>query len=832
MAAVDSSAKEQRRSIAAWLLVAAGLVGLGIVACLGNSAVREGRPASRAVFAAPGTSATTLHLPYLGRRHEAVPWLEFAGMVGGPSWTVAALGDLALVGDGPHIVALDTTDPDNVREIGRSRPLPGLPLAIALDRERGVGVVAASSAGIVTLDLRDPTRLRLLGLTATGAITDARGVALDGETAVVAAGLQGFATVDLADPRQPEVVGRWGEGSPKSAVAAHAGLAVLLTAFGAEPPPDSYIISPDARPAQMSEGYADYLPAVLDVSDATSPTLLARLPISASLGSTLDVRMLSSSRIRSDRPAADRRIPHGPHISAAVFGRGRPVPGGRRRNRELLMLDRRVFVASSGGAPCNDGARCLEGWDLADPGRPRRLPMPSGVWGEQMAIDEARGLLITRTAGPVGLLSGRLAVLDAQAEPGPSLRGDGEARMRVGVLAMHGRRAYGSSAPLPLSMFGADWGLTMLGWPFPGASDPQLEIFDLTVPSAPAPNGVHPLGLTAVTQLESLGEEVLALVRSDPGDLGSRLTVWRIDPKTPSRRVIEWAMQGSEQLYVHGETVFALRLGETQGSVSAFDMGAPGRAHRMAAGRFVLPGSSGSPHMVWAGEHLWLAVPSASTPEEPPSTTLLGLRWDGVESLRLDMETTVSDYVVDLAAIEGRLLLLSPARLRLIDPYLPDAQPIERDTLALPSNSRVRRVAAQGSRAFVAGPGRLDVLRVSEDQLLLDSTLSLEAPGLPPTRQTSSMSLQGGRLVTAGPGGVRAVDVAADPPRLVGAALLPPPLAADLAGWPHARPGFISHGAVALSGGTIVSSLKMDEREPVTHRSIGLTTWRWPGERR
>ena len=47
---------------------------------------------------------------------------------------------------------------------------------------------------------------------------------------------------------------------------------------------------------------------------------------------------LSSSRIRSDRPAADRRIPHGPHISAAVFGRGRPVPGGRRRNRELLSL--------------------------------------------------------------------------------------------------------------------------------------------------------------------------------------------------------------------------------------------------------------------------------------------------------------------------------------------------------------------------------------------------------------------------------------------------------------------------------------------------------------
>ena len=48
--------------------------------------------------------------------------------------------------------------------------------------------------------------------------------------------------------------------------------------------------------------------------------------------------VISSSRIRSDRPAADRRIPHGPHISAAVFGRGRPVPGGRRRNRELLVM--------------------------------------------------------------------------------------------------------------------------------------------------------------------------------------------------------------------------------------------------------------------------------------------------------------------------------------------------------------------------------------------------------------------------------------------------------------------------------------------------------------
>ena len=70
---------------------------------------------------------------------------------------------------------------------------------------------------------------------------------------------------------------------------------------------------------------------------------------------------LSSSRIRSDRPAADRRIPHGPHISAAVFGRGRPVPGGRRRNRELLSLSSsRVSVQVSRAATgIRDGGEVL-----------------------------------------------------------------------------------------------------------------------------------------------------------------------------------------------------------------------------------------------------------------------------------------------------------------------------------------------------------------------------------------------------------------------------------------------------------------------------------------
>src|SRR5688572_4662247 len=66
--------------------------------------------------------------------------------------------------------------------------------------------VADGIGGLVTVDVKDPAKPRILGRAQTGG--QARGVVVDGDTAYVAAGSQGLVVVDVKDLSRPRVIGR------------------------------------------------------------------------------------------------------------------------------------------------------------------------------------------------------------------------------------------------------------------------------------------------------------------------------------------------------------------------------------------------------------------------------------------------------------------------------------------------------------------------------------------------------------------------------------------------------------------------------------------------
>jgi hypothetical protein len=243
----------------------------------GTAARGEGSLAAAAVDSSTAAGLDPLHLPYLARTFDFEPAHAFVGMVGGPSWIVAPVSEtLVWVGDGPHLVAIDATDPANMRELGRSAPLPGLPLGIALDAERAVAVLALSPGTVLTLDLRDPRMPRVLGRLDVAPPADVRDVALggDGSWAVVAAGPAGLLTIDLEDPAAPRRLAVLDVGYPVGQVRAEADRVVALPEVAMRWPRIRWAASPTTSPA------------VVDVRDPRQPGILSRLVYTDTDGST------------------------------------------------------------------------------------------------------------------------------------------------------------------------------------------------------------------------------------------------------------------------------------------------------------------------------------------------------------------------------------------------------------------------------------------------------------------------------------------------------------------------------------------------------------------
>jgi len=149
--------------------------------------------------------------------------------IGGDSRDVVIEGDLAFLGAGPRLLAVDVSSPEAPRIQGRSGVLPGVVQAVAV--RDGLAYVAAGRGGLQILDLSEPRHLTQVGSagltddvprpTGDGAPpglaspasqpppvpNDALSVVVDGTTVFVGFGPDLVRAFDVTDPANPRPQG-------------------------------------------------------------------------------------------------------------------------------------------------------------------------------------------------------------------------------------------------------------------------------------------------------------------------------------------------------------------------------------------------------------------------------------------------------------------------------------------------------------------------------------------------------------------------------------------------------------------------------------------------
>jgi hypothetical protein len=172
------------------------------VAVPSPAASREGNTAGRLV---PGAGAPAAQAP--------VPF-TLDGQFGGSTFAVAASGDLLYAGVGPRVVVIDVSDPTAPRELGRSAPLPGVVVDLAVDGD----TVYAIAGGLAVVDAGDPTAPAEIGFLALGEIDPVYGWVGPADIAVAEGvayltgntdyGYGRLNLVDVSDPSDPRLASR------------------------------------------------------------------------------------------------------------------------------------------------------------------------------------------------------------------------------------------------------------------------------------------------------------------------------------------------------------------------------------------------------------------------------------------------------------------------------------------------------------------------------------------------------------------------------------------------------------------------------------------------
>ncbi|MBN1478133.1 hypothetical protein JXA47_15360 [Candidatus Sumerlaeota bacterium] len=121
------------------------------------------------------------------------PTLELVGSVGGLHSAVEPVGDLVYLGEGPHLVVFDVSDPDSPQVLNRVR-LDGQIADMA--RVSDTLIVASEGAGVMEVDISDPLNPTLVGTTPTCGLA-AAALAVSGEWAFVAGGFSHTAGQDF-----------------------------------------------------------------------------------------------------------------------------------------------------------------------------------------------------------------------------------------------------------------------------------------------------------------------------------------------------------------------------------------------------------------------------------------------------------------------------------------------------------------------------------------------------------------------------------------------------------------------------------------------------------
>jgi hypothetical protein len=170
------------------------LIGLGLLL---------GAPGRPPAAQAQPDGTVRVFLPQVLR--EAAPRLTAALTVGGVTHAVAVAGQVAYLGVGLRLVAVDLSEPAALRPLGELGPLPDQPLGLTV--AGSVLYVADGLGGLRLFDVSEPGRFAPLGSLATP--QRAQRVAVVGQTAYLMIGTAGLWIVDVRNPTRPRRVGQW-----------------------------------------------------------------------------------------------------------------------------------------------------------------------------------------------------------------------------------------------------------------------------------------------------------------------------------------------------------------------------------------------------------------------------------------------------------------------------------------------------------------------------------------------------------------------------------------------------------------------------------------------
>lgn len=125
------------------------------------------------------------------------------GQHGGSAFTVAVQGIYAYLGQGPRLVVLDVSQPDNPRFVSQSQVLPGLVQGISVSGN--YAYLAVRYSGLIILDISDPTNPVQVSKVEPP-IPGCTSITVQGQLAYLACNPSGLFIVDISDPAQPIVV--------------------------------------------------------------------------------------------------------------------------------------------------------------------------------------------------------------------------------------------------------------------------------------------------------------------------------------------------------------------------------------------------------------------------------------------------------------------------------------------------------------------------------------------------------------------------------------------------------------------------------------------------
>jgi hypothetical protein len=125
------------------------------------------------------------------------------GQLGGSTQAVFVEDDLAFLGQGPRVVALDISHPDAPKWLGESEVLPGLVTGLeVIDR---YAYAVTLYGGLTVLDISNPAEIKKAGYVEPK-MAGCEGILIEDNTAYMACNSAGLFIADIRDPRLPKTL--------------------------------------------------------------------------------------------------------------------------------------------------------------------------------------------------------------------------------------------------------------------------------------------------------------------------------------------------------------------------------------------------------------------------------------------------------------------------------------------------------------------------------------------------------------------------------------------------------------------------------------------------